>query len=274
MRFILCLAVALLLPFSVSLADITLENIAISKHGDSIYVDITTSETCYYEHFLTKTGPQRIVVDLEGTINNWSQKRFGNLPLKSIDSIRTSQYQIKPEYVTRVVLDINRPVKYMSEELAKGVRIKIPAVAGEQASISWNAKPQVRSASQEKIVEKPIKKKSSVKIESFPKRKLVEYKSVSSRDPFKPLIGTGGVQLVTGRLPAVENLTLVGILEEESGNRALFEDTEGNGYILKPLDPVNSGYLVSVKKDKAIFQITEYGWTRTVALNLQIEEIK
>lgn len=273
MRLILCLAVALL-PFSISLADITLENIAISKHGDSIYVDITTSKACYYEHFLTKTTPQRIVVDFKGTINNWSQKRFGNLPLRSIDSVRTSQYQIKPEYVARVVLDINRPIEYMSEELARGVRIKIPAVADEQAFISWNAQPQVRSSGQEKIVEKPIKKKSGVKIESFPKRKLVEYKPLNNRDPFKPLIGTGGVQLVAGKLPAVENLTLVGILEEESGNRALFEDSEGNGYILKPLDPVNNGYLVSVKKDKVIFQITEYGWTRTVALNLQIEEIK
>lgn len=285
MRVILCLAVTLLL-FSISLADITLENINISKHGDSIYVDIITSRACRYQHFLTKTVPERIVVDLKETINNWSQKRFSNLPLKSIESVRTSQFRIKPEYIARVVLDINRPVKYMAEELAMGVRIKIPAVAGEQAFITWNAQTQVRSVSQEKRVEKAIKKrsgadkavtskkKSGVKIEAFPKRKLVEYKPLRNRDPFKPLIGTGGVQLVTGKLPAVENLTLVGILEEESGNRALFEDSEGNGYILKPLDPVNKGYLVSIKKDKAIFQITEYGWTRTVALNLQIEEIK
>lgn len=285
MRFILCLAVTLL-SFNMGLADITLENIAISKHGDSIYVDITTSEPCPYEHFLTRSAPERIVIDFEGTINNWSQKRFVDLPLRSIASVRTSQFQIKPEYMTRVVLDVNRPVNYTADEITAGVRIKFPAVASEQAFIPWDAKHKVHSADQVRPVEKPVKKESavkktvatkkrtSVKIEAFPRRKLVKYKPGGQRDPFKPLIGTGGVQLITGKLPAIENLKLVGIIEEESGNRALFEDSEGNGYILKPLDRVSNGYLVSVKKNKAIFQITEYGWTRTVALNLQIDEIK
>ncbi|NLI15675.1 MAG: hypothetical protein GX409_05240, partial [candidate division Zixibacteria bacterium] len=76
------------------------------------------------------------------------------------------------------------------------------------------------------------------------------------------------------KLPAVENLILVGVLEEEDGNQALFEDAEGNGYILKPSDPVRNGYLASIQKDKAVFQITEYGWTRTVALNLKLPELK
>ena len=285
MRFILSIAVTFLL-FDVSLADITLEDIAISKHGDSIYVDISTSQPCSYNHFLTKSAPERIVIDFENTINNWFQKRFYDLPLKSIASVRTSQYKIKPDYITRVVLDVNRPVKYTTDMLSTGVRIKFPAVAGEQNFNLWSAKNRVRSAdrikplsksiSKEPVIKKTIaaKKKKGLKIEAFPKRKLVTYRSGGYRDPFKPLIGTGGVQLIAGKLPTIENLKLVGIIEEESGNRALFEDSEGNGYILKPLDPVNNGYLVSVKKDKAIFQITEYGWTRTVALNLQIDELK
>ena len=52
------------------------------------------------------------------------------------------------------------------------------------------------------------------------------------------------------------------------------EDAEGNGFILKPNDRVQNGFLVSIYKDKAIFQVTEYGWTRTVALNLQMPELK
>ena len=75
-------------------------------------------------------------------------------------------------------------------------------------------------------------------------------------------------------MPSIENLELVGILSNVDGNRALLEDAEGNGYMLMPRDKVKNGYLVSVTDTKAIFQITEYGWTRTVALELDVPEIK
>jgi len=88
-----------------------------------------------------------------------------------------------------------------------------------------------------------------------------------------PLIG-GATGTLLSSLPVLENLKLVGILEDIDGNRALLEDSEGNGYILMPNDKVKNGYLVSVTKNKAIFQVTEYGWTRTVALELKILELE
>jgi hypothetical protein len=72
-----------------------------------------------------------------------------------------------------------------------------------------------------------------------------------------------------GEVPAIENLALVGIFEDDDGRQALFEDTESNGFILRANDKVQNGYLVTIQKDKAIFQVSEYGWTRTVALNLK-----
>jgi len=135
-------------------------------------------------------------------------------------------------------------------------------------SLNVAAKPAVDKK------KKPSKKKSGIKIESFPKRKLVKYKAGSHRDPFKPLIGSGGGNLAPGEIPAVENLSLVGVFDEDAGVKALFEDSEGNGFLFKPGDRVQNGYLVSVRKDKAVFQVTEYGWTRTVALKLQMTEIK
>jgi len=119
----------------------------------------------------------------------------------------------------------------------------------------------------------PKKTTTGVMLESYPKRKLVKYGTTGFRDPFMPLIGsvTGAL---SSSLPVLENLKLVGILEDMDGNRALLEDAEGNGYILMPNDKVKNGYLVSVTKKKAIFQITEYGWTRTVALELKIPELE
>jgi hypothetical protein len=339
-----------ILWFGVGLAQSTLENIAISKLGDSILVDIILSAPCQYEHSLTKVTPERIVVDLKKTVNNWPQKNYTRLPLKTLSGVRTSQYQESPERVARVVLDVNRPITYSVSELPSGIRIKLPAIAGEKDFALWqargpkkitelvnedkpiespkkaialaqvqakaeateNVKPPEKPAVQpppvkvevvkqekpaEPVVEKTKQVQESVSVPTsqpqknatvppavaqrvgteldvMPQRTLVEYEKGGDRDPFKSLIGQGTSKAVAGKLPAVENLILVGVLEEEEGNQALFEDAEGNGYILKPSDPVRNGYLASIQKDKAVFQITEYGWTRTVALNLKLPELK
>lgn len=356
---ILAIILTVILWFSMGLAQSTLENIAISKLGDSILVDIILSAPCQYEHSLTKVTPERIVVDLKKTTNNWSQKNYTRLPLKTLSGVRTSQFQESPERVARVVLDVNRPVTYSVSDLPSGIRIKLPAIAGEKEFALWQARgPQkvTELVSEDKPIEAPKKvvaqaqakakteavektnpkvmpaapttekplvaevakketneltkeqeakpaevavEKSTppvkeapatpvktetpppkapsnvgVELETMPQRTIVEYEPGGDRDPFKSLIGQGTAKAVVGKLPAVENLILVGVLEEDEGNQALFEDAEGNGYILKPSDPVRNGYLASIQKDKAIFQITEYGWTRTVALNLKLPELK
>jgi hypothetical protein len=277
-----CLAIALLL-YGTGHADIDLDNIAISKVVDSIQVDVTASKPCLVEHFLIDEPPQKIVVDLHGVANDWSPKNFSNLPLVSIDKIRTSQFQVSPELISRVVLDINRPVDYVVEELPTGIRIKFAAAAGEGSFSPWSVKSQTSqpkpspAAKPAPIVkeEKPAQTaKPKVAIESFPRRRLVSYSGGRYRDPFKPLTSGQGARLMAGEVPAIENLSLVGIFDDESGNNALFEDAEGNGYILRPNDRVKNGYLVTLQKDKAIFQITEYGWTRTVSLELQLPELK
>ena len=282
MKSSLCLAAGLLL-YSAAFADTYIDDISVSKAGDSIQVDVTADKPCMVEHFLIDEPPQKIVVDLHGVINNWSPKSFANLPLVSIDRIRTSQFQVSPELISRVVLDVNRPVDYVVEELPTGIRIKFVAATGEGAFAPWSAKSILASyktppapkpaptVKKEKPAQQPPPK---VAIEAFPRRRLVSYPGGRYRDPFKPLTSSQGARLIAGEVPAIENLSLVGIFDDESGNNALFEDAEGNGYILRPNDRVKNGYLVTLRKDKAIFQITEYGWTRTVSLELQIPELK
>jgi hypothetical protein len=360
--------VALGLPLSRANAENNLEGINISRSDDSIMVNISTSTSCEYNAFLTEGKPERIVIDLSGVVNDLSQKQFSRLPLRSIMSIRTSQYKSLPEAVARVVLDIERPIDFRSYRNGNDIVIVLPAVKDETEFSSWQSsnpvqmatkprtkpvevvsklevkpvevavKPQnppgetvkkpenkpVEVAAAVEVAKKPqtppvetVKKPETIPVEvaaakdeaveqetdpvyqpavdvnddkdaitptqiavapqgvpvdTAPKRKAVEYTAASDRDPFLPLIGTGKGK--GDGLPSLENLKLVGILEDVNLNRALLEDGEGNGYILKPNDKIQSGYLVTVTDSKAIFQISEYGWTRTVALELEVPEIK
>lgn len=108
-------------------------------------------------------------------------------------------------------------------------------------------------------------------VAQFPKRLVIKYKG-RVRDPFETLINETRIDNnpVERRAPNVEGLKLVGIIEAESGeNRALFEDKNNFGYILKGGDKVQKGYVLRVEDDRVYFQIFEYGWSRTVALNIE-----
>jgi hypothetical protein len=343
-----------------------LEDIGVSRDGDSVVVTITTAQPGEFQTFLTEARPERIVIDLSDVTNDWPSKTFRDLPLRSIESIRTSQFKTTPELIARVVLDIGRPIDFRSYREGNNVIVRLPVVPDETEFASWQAggrsvpaQPAYaagepaevestadESAKSEAVVEEPSEAESTadesaeseaapvepvqaettsdelagseadsdesaepgiseaapaptpapatsnssatpvtpaaispprpnapgVQVETAPKRKTIEY-NASVKDPFMPLVGAGKGQMVEG-LPSLENLKLVGILEDREGNRALLEDGEGNGYILRANDRIRGGYVVSVADSKVIFQVTEYGWTRTVALELEIPEIK
>jgi hypothetical protein len=119
---------------------------------------------------------------------------------------------------------------------------------------------------------RPSKLKGTM-VAEFPKRLVIKYKARKYRDPFETLINDSKTydNPIERRIPNVEGLRLVGIIEASDGaNQALFEDNDQYSYILKSGDKVRKGYVLRVEADKVYFQIFEYGWSRTVAL--QIEE--
>lgn len=108
----------------------------------------------------------------------------------------------------------------------------------------------------------------------FPKRMVTTYEPGEDRDPFETLVDeskpTRGS--IENRLANVETLLLVGLLESETGRTAaLLEDLDGIGYILKPGDAVKNGYVSEINDDAVLFQINEYGWSRTVVKELDKE---
>ncbi len=116
----------------------------------------------------------------------------------------------------------------------------------------------------------PNKLKGTI-VAEFPQRMVIEYAPGVFRDPFETLIDetkqSDGPR--EDKIPDVETSRLVGVIETEAGdNRALLEDLDGYGYILKSGDKVKKGYVEKIDIDKAFFQLFEYGWSRTIALYL------
>jgi hypothetical protein len=105
-------------------------------------------------------------------------------------------------------------------------------------------------------------------IEAISSRETVYYQSEGRRDPFAPLTESIRTELGEIPLPTFESLKLVGVLRDQAGNRALLEDVRGYGYIMKNGDKIKNGYVISVEEDQVIFQIQEYGWSKTMTLEL------
>jgi len=103
----------------------------------------------------------------------------------------------------------------------------------------------------------------------YPSREKVSYSSQGRRDPFSSLFDrVEDYEFGVPPLASVENLTLVGILQSFDQNMALLEDSRGFGYILQAGDRIKDGRVIRVDDDRVVFQVSEYGWTRNVSLEL------
>lgn len=101
-----------------------------------------------------------------------------------------------------------------------------------------------------------------------PARTEVFYDDLGRRDPFEPLLKGLRSGFLSDELPSVEALRMVGVLKDDDQSLALMEDTDGHSYIMRPGDPVNNGRVLSVGEARTVIQVDEYGWTRTVVLQL------
>jgi len=98
-----------------------------------------------------------------------------------------------------------------------------------------------------------------------PEGELVKYK-VFGRDPFVPLVRDTS----TTELPSVENLRLVGVLEDARERIALVEDFKnGNrAFALRTNDPVAQGKVLRVHRDKVVFLIRDFDVSHSYTLGL------
>jgi hypothetical protein len=116
-----------------------------------------------------------------------------------------------------------------------------------------------------------VSKPEGTELQVVFQRRVIHYHGEGRRDPFTSLTERISTDFGKLPLPMFESLKLVGILKDEEGHRALLEDEKGYGYILKGGDKIKNGYVVSVEDKKVVFQIQEYGWSKTIALELSTE---
>ncbi|MCP4568566.1 MAG: hypothetical protein GY841_13395 [FCB group bacterium] len=185
----------------------------------------------------------------------------------------------------------NTPAAPKAKSVTKPAKAQPPASKNTQAK----AKSQPAPAKQDKnqvlaSVDKPETPKTTsrfrrqrakttkmkqTQVVQFPQRIVTKYNNGGSRDPFKSLINEvgsykGAIDL--SRIPNIETLYLVGILESDEGkSSALMEDIDGIGYILKPGSRVKNGYVAQIDDRAIYFQINEYGWSRTIVKHMQKE---
>ncbi len=162
--------------------------------------------------------------------------------------------------------EVEKAAKEPPEE-KKTDSLNLTAKEGKVAFLSPEEKStKEKAGSPESLV--VVSKPGGTILEVVPQRGIIHYHGEGKRDPFVPLTERISTQLGEIPLPMFESLKLVGILKDEAGNRALLEDERGYGYIMKNGDQIKNGYVVSVEDNKVIFQIHEYGWSKTIALEL------
>lgn len=248
---------------------------------------------------LTKPSGSSVPSTKKETIKTAKVTKRPSMPAaKSAQSKPTQAKQIKSKYKGKSVTDSKlkktglpvSPNKAKAGKLAKSSSRK----SSQKAALAKNSNAKKSSASKKKSskpttvakTDKKAKKSSTARfrrspaqsrkikgtmVAEFPKRLVIKYKGKRYRDPFETLINETRINnsLVEKRVPNVEGLKLVGVLETAGeSNRALFEDKDGFGYILSAGDKVQKGYVLRVDMEKVYFQIFEYGWSRTVALNM------
>ena len=134
----------------------------------------------------------------------------------------------------------------------------VPATTSDEANLDLSRYRRETAKSVEK----------ATTVVEFPQRMGITYAAASSRDPFETLVEIGKnnrKNVDMNKVPNVEALNLVGILESIMGHdAALMEDLDGIGYILRPGDRVQSGFVTQIDDKAVSFQINEYGWSRTV----------
>ncbi len=93
-----------------------IKNISLKKEGNFTEVSLYADKHFEFSHFTeeAKGGkPYRVVIDCHDAVFDLPQNNYkSGLPPSSITAIRTSQFQVDPVRIVRVVLDLKGPVVY------------------------------------------------------------------------------------------------------------------------------------------------------------------
>jgi len=198
--------------------------------------------------------PSRFVVDLVGA----RYPGMDEIPVgvEGVARVRIAQHAVEPTPVVRVVLDLDRPVRFSVTEAGQGRLIITPAGAAKPSVADGQPGLTTRGEDSLEAEISRLKNPPSVEVVRL------------ERDPFEPPNPAGDTLLVPQRAK------LLGIVKNDMGERfALLTDGEQN-FILREGDPVAQGRLSKIGEDYVIFAIYEYGVARAYRVKLAEKEKK
>ncbi|RKZ29796.1 hypothetical protein DRQ36_07570 [bacterium] len=299
--------IAILFAFAgFGLAEYDVVGLSLTREKDNTVVEVLTSgPTDIKTAKLTK--PDRLLIDLIGGVHRLKTDGLPALPPGIVVDIRSAQNQAKPAPITRIVLVLAEPVGEVSVENGpRSGKVFIPT-PGYPEFTTWSIgrETPAKQTKPEPVVapkpEPPVADTGAAKPPSVtPKdttlvdttltiihsddttrpgasfiRPLVKYGGRQYHDPFIVAKPTIEQKFGEEAIPVVEGLKLVGIVKGQNGDPlAVLQDRNGWGYIMGVADSVADGVVGAITDSTVRFDITEFGITRPVTLELPKEATK
>ncbi len=154
---ILTFVVLQILWMGLSLAwgDGSIDNISLKKDGNYTQVTIYGDRPFEFSHSIegVKDGkPNRLIIDCQDMVFNLPQHDFkSGLPPGFVSAIRTSQYQVEPRKIVRIVLDLKSTATYKVLETGSEKKATLAILTNQEPDFpTWLA---VKENPEEKKVE-------------------------------------------------------------------------------------------------------------------------
>ena len=108
--------------------------IEVTRSRDRLEVSLAADGVLAARSF-TLPAPDRLVLDLDGIVNRVDRRSI-RVDSADVEQVRVAQFRSLPDPVTRVVLDLRRPVEYALEPTGTGARLTVFGDEGAGGAIA------------------------------------------------------------------------------------------------------------------------------------------
>jgi len=244
---------ALLMFFNVAWGGGRIDNIKLEREGDYTRITIFGDKPFEFSHSIeeAKSGkPHRLILDCRDMIFALPQHEFREgLPAGIINAIRTSQYQVTPEKIVRVVLDLNNSAVYRVLVTGSENQATIAILTTIEPDFTpWMAAKETKEDNRVGLAKQTAETETGTETDKV--------KMPAEKEDMPALATTGGTTARSVEtqpenqplLPSLQSLS-----ELVAGEKLTDENPQYRGAYLKPISYADTG-------DVMLSQNQEYTW--------------
>ncbi|MFH1336694.1 MAG: AMIN domain-containing protein, partial [Candidatus Zixiibacteriota bacterium] len=245
---------ALLMLINVAWGGGRIDNIRLEREGDYTRVTIYGDKPFEFSHSIeeAKNGkPHRLIIDCQDMVFDLPKHEFREgLPPGIINAIRTSQYQVTPEKIVRVVLDLNGTVVYKVLERGSENQATIAILTTKEPDFTqWMAVKETKEDNRVGLAKQTVETKTGTE--------TAKVKMPAEREDMPALATTAGTTARSVEtqpenqppvLPPLQSLSELVVAEKLSD-----ENPQYRKAYLKPISYADTG-------DVLLSQNQEYTW--------------